>query len=297
MLLTGANGFLGRSIERHFSEKNKNITVRTAGRSNTCDYTFDLTNGSFRFNEHFDVVVHAAGKAHFVPKKTEEVASFFAVNYQGTVNLLAALENNLPASFVFISSVSVYGVSKGLNIPEDTVLAAKDPYGKSKIMAEHYISEWCGKRNIHCVIFRLPLLIGKNAPGNLAAMIKGIKKGYYFNIGNGGAKKSMVMVNDIPVAIEAAIGKTGIFNLTDGVNPSFYELSKLIAKQIGKKNVYSIPKWIAFLLSMMGNLFGTISPINTSKFDKITADLTFNNAKARKELNWRPSSVLDHFRL
>lgn len=45
------------------------------------------------------------------------------------------------------------------------------------------------QHNVVCTILRLPLLVGTNPPGNLGAMIKGIARGYYFNIGGGKSKK------------------------------------------------------------------------------------------------------------
>jgi hypothetical protein len=39
----------------------------------------------------------------------------------------------------------------------------------------------------------LPLLVGENPRGNLGVMMRAIDKGYYFNIGGGKARKSMVL--------------------------------------------------------------------------------------------------------
>ncbi len=296
ILLTGGNGFLGKAIHDYFS-KNQNDQVKILGIGMECDYNINLATDSIIFQEYFDLVIHAAGKAHSVPKNGKEQRAFFDVNFEGTVNLLAALSYNPPKSFIFISTVAVYGIESGTNINEFAELNANDPYGKSKIAAEKLIKDWCKENSTSCVIFRLPLLIGGNPPGNLATMIKGIRKGYYFNVNNGTARKSMVMVSDIAPAIHSAIGKSGIFHLTDGVHPSFNELSKVIALELGKKKVYNISRWIALIAAKTGDIFGKNFPINTSKLNKITADLTFDDSKARRELNWMPSSVLQNFKL
>ena len=61
-------------------------------------------------DKHYDVVLHACGKAHVVPKTEAEKQAFFDVNYQGTVNLCSALEKvGVPKALVFISTVAVYG--------------------------------------------------------------------------------------------------------------------------------------------------------------------------------------------
>ena len=60
------------------------------------------------FRERYDVVFHAAGKAHSIPKTEAEKQAFFDVNLQGTKNLYAALEKaGIPTAFIFVSSVAV----------------------------------------------------------------------------------------------------------------------------------------------------------------------------------------------
>ena len=43
---------------------------------------------------HYDVVLHAAGKAHTVPKTEAEKQVFYDVNYLGTIHLCDALEKD-----------------------------------------------------------------------------------------------------------------------------------------------------------------------------------------------------------
>lgn len=292
ILLTGGNGFLGSTIFKHLP----NDKVTKLGIKNV-DILADITKEFFGLPA-FDYVIHSAGKAHSVPKTEAEKQAFFDVNVKGTQNLLKALESAtaLPHSFVFISSVAVYGLERGKNIDENEPLKAKDPYGLSKIKAEVLVQEWCAKHGIVCGILRLPLLVGKNPPGNLAAMIKGIKKGYYFNIAGGKARKSMVLAEDVVAVIPKVAGIGGVYNLTDGYHPSFYELSLNIAMQLGKNRVLNMPRPIGVFLATVGNVISKF-PINKSKLDKITSDLTFSDAKARRELGWNPSPVLKTFKI
>lgn len=48
-----------------------------------------------------------------------------------------------------------------------------------------------------CTIIRPSLIAGVNAPGNLGAMVRGIKTGRYLSINHGKAKKSVLMAEDI----------------------------------------------------------------------------------------------------
>ncbi|WP_417939617.1 NAD-dependent epimerase/dehydratase family protein [Flavobacterium sp. RS13.1] len=293
LLLTGANGFLGKSIIKQLSEKYNLFKLSRFG----CDYNFSLDRQIPYFDEPFDLVIHAAGKAHSVPKTEKQKKEFYEINVLGTENLLKGLERvGLPKEFIFISSVSVYGLEFGRAINEDFPLEARDSYGLSKIKAEKFVIDWCKKNDVICTVLRLPLLIGKDAPGNFGAMLKAIERGYYFNIDYGRARKSMLLAQDVAsiVPVVASIG--GIYNLTDGVHPDFKELGNAIAKQKKKKTPLSLPLFIMKLIGYIGDILGDKAPVNSSKIKKITSDLTFDDSKARKVLDWNPQSVLDYLK-
>lgn len=294
-LLTGDTGFLGYFISKTISENNIVVSMSR----NSKQYSISLDQKTPVFFENFDLVIHAAGKAHSVPKTSLEKQAFFDVNFNGTQNLLKGLQQcqTLPKAFVFISTVAVYGIESGLNISEDTSLLAKDPYGLSKIQAEQLILDWCKRNNVICTILRLPLLAGANPPGNLGAMIKGIKRGYYFNISGGRAQKSMVLASDVAQCILKASEIGGIYNLTDGYHPNFNELSHQIANQLGRRKVLNMPYSVAKIAAQIGDLIGSYVPLNSEKLDKINSSLTFDDSKARAAFGWNPTPVLEGFKI
>jgi len=296
VLLTGRNGFLGKHICSFLVSTG--VEVFSLGRNKYNNIIADLSCSTIFIEEEYDTVIHSAGKAHSVPKTKNQKKEFFDVNVTGTTNLLKGLENiDLPKSFIFISSVSVYGLVTGTSITENYPLLANDPYGKSKIEAERLVWNWCEKNKIICTILRLPLVADSNPPGNLKAMINGIKKGYYFNIADGKARKSMVLAKDIAKIIPVVANIGGIYNLTDGYHPSFSELSQVIAKQLGKSKPLNISMWMANLIAKAGDLVGPKAPINSNKLSKITSDLTFDDSKAQQLLGWKPTSVLKDFKI
>lgn len=295
ILLTGAKGYLGKNINIHSPQLH---ILESLGRSASCEYTCDLSREVPKLRDDLDVLIHAAGKAHQIPKNEEQTQEFYKVNVQGTANLLNAIESpRPPRSFIFISTVAVYGLNQGNLITEDAPLLANDPYGNSKIQAEQLVLEWCKKHGVICTILRLPLVVGSNPPGNLGDMIKGIQKGYYFNIDGGKARKSMVLAEDIAKHILKAGEVGGIYNLTDGYHPNFEELSQLIAKQSGKDKVLNMPYLPAKIAAIIGNLAGKFSPLNTEKLNKITSTLTFDDSKARAAFGWNPTPVLEGFKI
>lgn len=295
LLFTGASGFLGENIKPLLQ---KGYCISTMGLSEENDYSIDLAKNIPVINKKFDVILHAAGKAHTVPTTEYEKQLFFDVNFGGTKNLCVALERSyLPDAIVFISTVAVYGSEKGENITENYPLNGNSPYAMSKKQAESFLIEWCKVHNVKLSILRPSLIAGERAPGNLEAMINGIRKGWYLNIGGGSARKSVLMVQDIARLIPLVIAKEGIYNVCDDSQPSFKELGVLIARQLGKKAPVNIPFWLAKCLAMTGDIFGDKSPINSLKLAKLTETLTFSNEKAKRELDWEPLNVLENFKI
>lgn len=296
VLFTGSSGFLGNIILPLLCQK---FTVHTLGISSTDNIKVDLAADIPFLNEEYEIIIHAAGKAHSIPQNEEGNKKFFQVNLEGTKNLIKGLENSgkLPKSVIFISTVAVYGVDYGTNINENHDLICTSPYAVSKMQAEVFLGNWCKTNNVVLGILRPSLIAGKNPKGNLQAMINGIKSGRYFRIGSGNARKSILMAEDIANVIPKLAEKGGIYNLCDNHNPSFAELEELISKQLNKNSPLSVPLWFAKGIALIGDLVGERFPINSAKLNKITKSLTFSNEKAKRELCWEPLDVLKNFKI
>lgn len=293
LLFTGGTGFLGQNVMPILTEQ---YEVTTCGITPDDIIKTNLAKDVPELPEKYDVVLHACGKAHVVPKTEAEKQAFYDVNYQGTVNLCKALESaGIPKALIFISTVAVYGCEFGELIDETHPLNGKTPYADSKIKAEQYLSKWCLDHHVKLSILRPSLLAGKNAPGNLGAMVNGIKKGFYMNIAGGKVVKSILMAEDIARLIPILEEKGGIYNVCDTRQPSFGEISMSVAQQLGKGKPLSIPYWMAWCMAKVGDLLGNKAPINSYKLEKMTKSLTFSNEKARHELNWEPLDVLDNY--
>ena len=295
LLFTGGTGFLGKNARPVLDKKYK---VTTCGITPEDEIKANLAKEVPALTKHFDVVLHACGKAHSVPKTEAEKQVFFDVNYQGTVNLCTALEKvGVPKALIFISTVAVYGCDFGELITEDHPLDGTTPYAKSKIMAEEFLTEWCKKHGVVLGILRPSLLAGKNAPGNLGAMVNGVKKGFYMNIAGGKVVKSILMAEDIAHILPLVAEKGGVYNVCDTFQPSFGQISESVAKQLGKGKPMNIPYWMACCMAKVGDLLGNKAPINSYKLEKMTKSLTFSNEKARKTLGWEPMDVLQNYKI
>lgn len=295
LLFTGGTGFLGKNLMPLLL---KSYEVTTCGITPEDMIQANLAKNVPELPQQYDIVLHAAGKAHVIPKTEEEKQQFFDINYQGTVNLCKALEQvGEPKALVFISTVAVYGCEYGEMITEEHPLNGETPYAKSKIMAEEYLTKWCYEHGVILGILRPSLLAGKNAPGNLGAMVNGVRKGFYMNIAGGKVIKSVLMTEDIARILSLVAEKGGVYNVCDTRQPSFGELSISVATQLDKRKPISIPYWMAWCMAKIGDLLGSNAPINSYKLEKMTKSLTFSNEKARRELRWEPLDVLTNYQI
>ncbi|WP_195571881.1 NAD-dependent epimerase/dehydratase family protein, partial [Bacteroides nordii] len=88
LLFTGASGFLGNHIYPLLKEK---YSISTIGLTSLDNYSVNLAIAVPFLTEKYDIVLHAAGKAHSIPKTEEEKQAFFDVNLQGTKHLCTSL--------------------------------------------------------------------------------------------------------------------------------------------------------------------------------------------------------------
>jgi nucleoside-diphosphate-sugar epimerase len=294
ILITGASGFLGKYVRRTFLDNS--FSVLTIGRKSTSDIIVDLSTKipDLKCFQGIKRIIHVAGKAHETKGLKANDLDYYNVNYLGTVNLCSALEQLkvLPDQIVFVSSVAVYGVDSGILINEKYPLNGKTPYAISKKKAEKYLLEWGEKYNVKVLILRLPLVIGKGAPGSLQKMIRGIKSGLYLRIGDGLVQKSMVLAQDVADLILRSTDASGIFNLAGRNHPTLRDLETVIMKYYKVKFIFSLPLGLVKTVAKMGDFF-TFFPLNSKVFDKLTYSLTFDDQKAIIELKWNPNCVLD----
>ncbi|SHK27447.1 UDP-glucose 4-epimerase [Pseudonocardia thermophila] len=109
-------------------------------------HVFDLTDRDktdrLFASEQIDAVVHFAGfKA--VGESVEKPLAYYSNNLDTTFSLLRAMERHGTRKLVFSSSATVYGPRSKLPYREDddVPIEAVNPYGRSKVMLEHILTD------------------------------------------------------------------------------------------------------------------------------------------------------------
>lgn len=286
ILITGSNGFFGKNIiptlERDYNILKFDSFKNFLSEPIKEEY-LDLLNSA-------ECVIHAAGLAHTNLNSKEH----FEVNFEGTKKLVQSIKKNGNLRyFIFISSVSVYGLSTGTDISEKVLCKPVNNYAKSKFMTEEFLNKFFRESKVSCIILRLPLLIGSQPKGNLSLLYENIKRRRYFQIGNGKSRKSILIINDIATNFKKILSGKGTYNLTGEQDPTINDINKMIADATGGR-FYQVPYGIAKFIFKIGD-FLLLKTINLSIFQKLTSDLTFSNEKARIELKWTPSKLDSKF--
>lgn len=284
ILITGANGFLGKFIYRRF----KDDDVTTLGLDERNDIVCDLSIKMPDIKGKYDVIVHAAG--------SYEGENIRAINYNGTINLCNSLKDNPPHTLVFISTVQVYGKSVGENIDESCELHPITEYGKSKRDAEVYLLQWCLEHGVKLSILRSVAIVGTGMKGALRSFVNTIYRGYYYHIKGNQARRSVVHAIDVADAIAKIAPVGGIYNLSDNKHPQINDLADAIAFRLGNKRIGVLSPKIVKFLCRIGDITGGILPITTKRLSQLTETLTFNSDLISTVIDWHPNDVVNYLR-
>lgn len=203
VLLTGANGFVGRAIAARC--RVDGIEVSTTGRTERNSealpgyFTADVTapDALTEALKGFDASVHAAGLAHQFDKRRGDSASFMKINADGAEMVARSALKAGVRHFVLISSVSVYGPHTELECDESTPCRPQEPYALSKYEAEKRVREIFKEADACLTILRLATVYGEGDPGNLSRLIGAIDRGRFIWIGRGENRKSLIHCDDV----------------------------------------------------------------------------------------------------
>ncbi|MFJ4391931.1 GDP-mannose 4,6-dehydratase [Pseudomonas soli] len=145
VLLTGANGFVGRVLRTYLVSAGWSVIGTSSSHSapaHADDILLDVTDADALAGVvkrvQPDAVVHLAAVTH-VPTSLREPQLTWRTNVLGTVNLLEAVKHHAPHAFVlFVSSSEVYGEAfkAGVALDEQSRCLPMNPYAASKLAAE-----------------------------------------------------------------------------------------------------------------------------------------------------------------
>jgi UDP-glucose 4-epimerase len=141
-------------------------------------HAFDLTDtdktAQLFGTEQIDAVIHFAGlKA--VGESVVKPLEYYATNLDSTFSLLRAMRQHGVRKLVFSSSATVYGDNAPVPYHEDyEPLSAASPYGRSKVMIEHVLSDVAAAEDLKVALLRYFNPVGAHPSGTIGEDPQGI---------------------------------------------------------------------------------------------------------------------------
>ncbi len=160
ILITGS-GFIGKALARYFVDAPAEVTLlsrRPVELRGVKNILHDL-NQPLSLATKFDLVVHTA--AVHPSLKPEPALQQYDSNVAMAQNLAAWAVKNPPGSFLYLSSISVYGDVTGPELREETQMVSPTLYGKTKYLGELALVPIASKVPVR--IIRLPGVVGAGA--------------------------------------------------------------------------------------------------------------------------------------
>jgi len=304
VLITGATGFIGgRLAQRLVSEEGVQVRalVRNLEKARPLlDLGCEVVQGDItdlaslqRAAQGCQVIFHAAA---WVNERGSH-AEVWAVNVDGTQNVVDAALAAGVQRLVHVSSCAVYGSQQVFGIDETTpVRGAGNFYTDSKVDAEAVVMHAYQTQGLPVVVARPAQVYGLGSPQFTLRPIEMIRKGTLMLIDGGRHFCKPIYIDNLVDGLilcaqsEAAIGEA--FNFSDGDPLPWRDFFGAYAAMLGKPRLPAVPYPVAWLAAVFfeirGKLRGKPASLNRRVIRTLRSDNSFSNRKARTVLGWEP---------
>ena len=301
ILITGANGFVGKAITLKLAD-NKVNKVSVAIRDLAFEFPpnievykhFDLETADWSaVLKDVDIIIHCAARVHVMNEKSNNpIEAFRKVNVNGTLRLANQAASLGVKRFIFLSSLKVNGENTEIGKPftaEDRPNPL-DPYGVSKFEAENGLLKISRESKLEIVIIRPPLVYGPGVKANFLSMLRWLDKSIPLPFGWTENKRSFValdnLVDLISICCVHQAAKNQIFMVSDGKDLSTTELLRYIGNTLNKKTrLISIhPNIMSFVAKLLGK---------SGLSQRLLGSLQVDISKNKLLLDWVPPIKVD----
>jgi len=295
ILITGATGFVGAHLIRHYTKSNFNVTAlgrqkippKALLKTGTKYYQADIAKDNLPLKT--DIIIHTAGLAN----DTAKWKQLYETNVIGTKNLISNVENKL---FIYISSASVYPVSDKLHSENEAINPdLLNDYGKSKYLAEQLLQGY------NSYVILRPRAIYGTHDRILLPRILDMKKGNRI-IAPCDIYKSISMTNihnlieatDLCIKHHSKISNQ-IYNVADDTIYNLHNVIKSLFETIHNREfrIVSIPYSASNFLGNTFKLLGIKSKLNKTSLDMVCNNHILDITKIKTELGYLPKSDFD----
>ncbi len=296
VLVTGANGFIGKALCRRMLAEGWNVrgAIRSSAKKAILPQgvdgvevgTIDSKTDWRPALEGIDAVVHLVARVHVMDDSTADpITAYRKINVAATKHIAQIAESLKVRRFVYVSSIKVNGEGRADPYTAEDQPAPVDPYGISKFEAEKELHRIAGNTGLEVVILRPPLVYGPEVKANFLKLIKIVDRGIPLPLARVKNRRSMIYLKNLVDAIllctihPEAAGNT--FLISDGKGISTPELIQKISFALGKSSrLFPVPLDILRLLAKMTGRSKTVG--------RLLDSLSVDTSKIQSELGWGP---------
>ncbi len=295
ILVTGANGFVGRTVVPLLIERGHTVRAVVRKPDTAVPGVRDVlsigdigpTTSWGRALDGMEAVVHLAARVHVMRDTvTDPLAAFRRVNTAGTRVLAEAAAAAGVKRLIYLSSVKALAdESRDEELSEVTEPDPHSPYGISKLEAERALAEISTRTGLEVVVIRPPLVYGPGVGGNFRTLLSAVDRGIPLPLGALENRRSLIFVGNLADAIRECLthpqAAGGRFLVHDGRPMSTAELVRAIADALGKPaRLLPVPPSVLAL--------GARLLRRRAMFDRVAGTLVVDDGAIRRALNWRP---------
>ena len=297
ILVSGANGFIGRALCPHLSSLGYSVIPAVRHPSGLEGERIIIDRQSWMYAlAGCSSVVHLAGRTHVIEGyEADPLQALLNSNVINTTELANRAVEAGVRRFVFMSTIKVNGeeTAPGCHFRPDDLTAPQGAYAISKLQAENELHEIARKTGLEVVIIRSPLVYGPEVRGNFASLVRWVNKGLPLPLGAIRNCRSMLALENLLsfaalcADIEASPNaKNQIFLVSDGEDVSTSELLRKIMKAY-ECNTQLLPV-PAGMIRFAARLINK-APLA----DRLLGSLVIDGSKARELLGWTPPLTVD----
>ncbi|MEW6117620.1 MAG: SDR family oxidoreductase [Nitrospirota bacterium] len=300
ILITGANGFVGRALCKVLFDAGLSVRGAVRKRENASSFHDDLISigdigRDTKWEEALqgiDTVVHLAARVHVMKDASlDSLGEYRRVNAEGTYRLARKAAESGVRRLVYVSTIKVNGEQTN-NIPftESDEPNPQDAYAISKLEAEQSLREIAQKTGLEVVVLRPPLVYGPGVSANFFKLLELIDAGIPLPLGRVRNSRSLIYIGNLVDAIVRCVqhpsAANKVFLVSDGEDLSTPELIRRLASALNKP-AHLVP-FPSSLLRLAGAITG-----RSDEIKRLADSLRIDNSKIRTELNWTPPFTVD----